>query len=178
MTERWLPVVGYEGLYEVSDLGRVRSLGRDAIGRRRQTRILSPAICDRYPTVLLSNIVAKSIRVHRLVLEAFVGPCPIGMEARHFPDRDTTNYRLDNLRWDTRKNNHADKIAHGTDNRGERHNMAKLNAADVECIFNLRAKGWLLQEIADQIGVSAPHVSRILHGKKWAHMQQQDKTDD
>lgn len=56
--------------------------------------------------------------VHRLVLEAFVGPCPPGMECRHFPDRDPTNNRLDNLSWATRKQNMEDKASHGTNRKG------------------------------------------------------------
>jgi hypothetical protein len=59
--------------------------------------------------------------VHRLVLEAFVGPCPKGMQSRHFPDKDTSNNALTNLQWGTPKQNQDDRITHGTDGRGERH---------------------------------------------------------
>lgn len=52
--------------------------------------------------------------IHQLVLEAFVGACPEGMEARHFPDRDTSNNRLENLRWATHQQNIDDKKFHGT----------------------------------------------------------------
>lgn len=55
--------------------------------------------------------------VHRLVLEAFVGPCPSGMECRHFPDSDTRNNSLENLSWGTHVQNIADKNVHGTARR-------------------------------------------------------------
>lgn len=60
----------------------------------------------------------KSWLMQRLVLEAFVGPCPPGCEARHFPDRNPQNNRLDNLQWGTKKENAADKTVHGTSRKG------------------------------------------------------------
>lgn len=81
--------------------------------------------------------------IHRLVLEAFIGPCPPGMECRHFPDRTKTNNRLSNLQWGTVKENAEDRIIHGTTKnrkdystvpRGETHPFAKLSDADVETI--------------------------------------------
>jgi hypothetical protein len=63
--------------------------------------------------------------VHVLVLEAFVGPRPEGMEACHDPNPDRTCNRLDNLRWDTPSANNHDKDAHGTSNKGENHYQAK-----------------------------------------------------
>lgn len=114
--ERWLPVVGFEDLYEVSDLGRLRSLGRvDNRGRRHAPRIMrgSPD-GENYIVVVLT---AKGVggapgqrfptRMHVLVLEAFVGPRPAGMDACHANDVPTDN-RLTNLRWDLRSANHAD----------------------------------------------------------------------
>ncbi len=69
--------------------------------------------------------------VHRLVLEAFVGPCPEGMQCCHFPDRNPANNRLSNLRWDTAKANAADKVIHGTDVRSKPTPRAELDAATV-----------------------------------------------
>ncbi len=90
--ERWLPVVGLEGTYEVSDLGNVRSLDR-TIGHGNRTRsafgcVLKPRIgTSGYPQVYLDG---KTKSVHRLVLEAFVGRCPPGMECLHGNDIPTT----------------------------------------------------------------------------------------
>ncbi len=100
--ERWLPVVGFEGRYEVSDLGRVRSLryrGHDRIAVMKTTQ--------NYGGYLVVTLGAerKQLRVPRMVLEAFVGPCPERHEACHGPDFSKSNNRLDNLRWDTSKAN-------------------------------------------------------------------------
>ena len=120
MSERWLSVVGYEGLYEVSDQGRVRSLPRKAWcggDRYRLTsaRVLRPGLVGTgpYPAVKLSrNGEAPMRKVHRLVLEAFRGPCPPGMEACHGP-RGRLCAALDNLRWDTKEENSRDKRRQG-----------------------------------------------------------------
>ena len=116
MVEVWSPVVGYEGLYEVSDAGRVRSLDRqiahEGRGRRyMRGRVLSQsAMRNGYLKVGLPG---GNALVHRLVLTAFVGPCPSGMEGCH-NDGDRSNNRLDNLRWDSRKENNLDAVVHRT----------------------------------------------------------------
>ena len=120
MSENWKPVVGYEGLYEVSDQGRVRSLDRVVPHARsgvmkRKGKILkqSPINQDGYLAIgLHRNGHQKKRMVHRLVLMAFVGPCPEGMEGCHNNGVNTDN-RLENLRWDTPKENSEDIKRHG-----------------------------------------------------------------
>ena len=117
MTEIWKPIAGYEGIYEVSDRGRVRSLDRvDSIGHRWKGQIIrSHAVSPRgYQGVALYRGEPRAWQplVHRLVLEAFVGPCPEGMEACH-GDGDTTNNAVTNLRWDTPSENSYDTVRHG-----------------------------------------------------------------
>jgi hypothetical protein len=111
--ERWLDVPGYEGIYEVSDAGRIRSVPRVTA----QGRIVVGKILSQFPNqrgrlmVTLQRDGAKHTQlVHRLVLKTFVGPCPAGMEACH-NDSDRTNNALSNLRWDTPNNNWADRRA-------------------------------------------------------------------
>lgn len=121
--ERWLPVVGYKGLYEVSDLGRVRSLDRrDARGRFHRGRILSfRRLPSGRPRVSLARAGAVSDAYpYRLALEAFVGPCPPGMEALHWDD-DFDNNSLANLRWGTRSANMRDMSRNGGGNAGLAH---------------------------------------------------------
>lgn len=115
--EEWRPVPGFEGAYEVSDRGRVRSLDRivtdkSGIKQRRQGRILA-LTADRggYLSVRLGR--AKTVKVHRLVLGAFVGPAPEGQECCH-NDGNPANNHLGNLRWGSRSENALDRVRHGT----------------------------------------------------------------
>lgn len=123
MTERWLPVVGFEGLYEVSDLGRVRSLPRRVLAKASWHR---PAHWRRYPgkmlrpgrytssghvSVVLGHGKAGS-PVHLLVLGAFVGPLKPGKETRHLNGVADDN-RLSNLVYGTRSENMKDAWGHG-----------------------------------------------------------------
>lgn len=119
MTERWLPVVGWEGLYEVSDQGHVRSVERtiylvDGRVRTFPSKILIPGRRDsgHLQVALWRDNKGKTRKIHQLVLEAFVGPCPEGMECRHDNDIPDDN-RRSNLRWGTRSENHRDRVRNG-----------------------------------------------------------------
>lgn len=114
-SNQWRPVRGFEGYYEVSNTGDVRSLTRiDTYGRRRQGRPLVPAAnTSGHLYVKLTRGNRKTKRyVHRLVIDAFVGPGPEGTECCH-NDGDPANNHVGNLRWDTHKENVRDTIRHG-----------------------------------------------------------------
>ena len=118
--ERWLPVVGFEGSYEVSDQGRVRSLDRVVVcsgavkgtySSLKKGRVLRPGrMPGGHQSVVLGRN-AGSVCVHKMVLEAFVGPAPKSHEARHL-DGDPSANRLTNLEWATRGRNTQDKKWH------------------------------------------------------------------
>lgn len=119
--EQWLPVVGWDNRYEVSNLGRVRSKSHDftnsnGVTKRFRGRTLSAGPNGAgYPVVVLSaNGERRNEYVHRLVLESFVGPCPDGMQACH-NNGNPSDSRLENLRWDSPSSNMLDKQVHGTD---------------------------------------------------------------
>ena len=116
--ETWLPVVGWEGLYEVSDLGRVRSLPR----KGTRGGLLSPGTkTSGHLVVILCAHGSKTTRhVHQLVLEAFTGPCPPGLESLHDDGNPARNV-LANLRYGTHGENMRDAVRHGTN-----HNAAKI----------------------------------------------------
>lgn len=117
--ETWRPVVGWDDLYEVSDQGQVR---RTAPGpSTRVGRVLKPSTTSKgYSVVrLYRNRVRLDKRVHRLVLEAFVGACPLGMECRHLDD-DKSNNQLPNLVWGTRGENEYDKVRNGRHNHAHK----------------------------------------------------------
>lgn len=123
--ERWLPVLDYEGLYEVSDHGRVRSVDRvvpnGSKGMRLRGKILKPHgdKTGRQTVVLCENAVTTTRRVHALVLEAFEGPRPPGMEGCH-SDGNPSNNRLSNLQWGTRSAHCLNAVRRGTHNRTSR----------------------------------------------------------
>lgn len=115
-TEIWKPVVGFEESYEVSDRGRVRSIDRvtpHGAHRRGVELSAAPGHRGHLRVTLFDHGDRRLIYVHRLVLEAFVGPCPRGMECCH-SDGDPKNNSLTNLRWDTRSANGLDAAKHGT----------------------------------------------------------------
>lgn len=118
--EKWLPVPNYEGIYEVSSLGRVKSLDREVshptsgiVRRKGKVLAQNPLNEDGYLGVGLNKDGIKKKRaVHLLVLESFTGPRPEGEQACH-NDGNNTNNSADNLRWDTPKENVADIKRHG-----------------------------------------------------------------
>ena len=112
--------MGYEGLYEVSDHGNVKSLDRKTPHKKgghytckgKQLKPQKQTSGHQHVT-LCNGGVMQHQRIHRIVLAAFVGPCPEGKEVCHI-DGDPTNNSLRNLRYGTRKENVADAIKHGT----------------------------------------------------------------
>lgn len=121
--EVWRAIPGYEGRYEVSDLGRVRSVARkDMRGRTIRERVLRLRLLPtgRPRVSLARDGKAVDAYLYRLVLEAFVGPCPVGMEALHWDD-DPSNNTLANLRWGTRTDNMRDMSRNGRGNAGLTH---------------------------------------------------------
>ena len=176
--EIWKPVPEYEGLYEVSDLGRVRSLPRlprpgtggasNLGGCVRKLGLVNGYLC-----LLLSRFgVKKNYRVSRLVLTAFVGPPPEGYEAAH-RDGVSTNNNLPNLAWKTPKENQADRLCHGTDNRGERHGESKLTA---EAVLEIRRRHKLGDPIngnaalGREFGVCLSNINSVVNRKSWKHI--------
>lgn len=106
--------------------------------------------------------------VHNLVLTAFVGPRPDGMQCRHFPDRDRSNNRLENLQWGTQKENEADKLIHGTHIRGERGSNVKLNNNQVIAI---RSSTKTSKQLASEYGISSGQVNQIRARRRWKHLK-------
>lgn len=126
MTEQWLAVPGWEGYYEVSDLGRVRSVlrtltGSSGITRTYKGRMLRPKVdAGGYRVVCLTRGgITRSYSVHRLVAQTFLGPCPPGHEVRHL-DGDPANAVLKNLSYGTSSENARDKLRHGTHNNARK----------------------------------------------------------
>ena len=170
--EIWKPVPNLEQFYEISNLGNIRSLirkGKTQYGERTYGgKVIKCFISSSgYPCV---NLTTKNFRkqylVHRLVLEAFVGPCPNNMEGCH-NDGNRKNFKLDNLRWDTRSNNALDKRNHLTWQGGENANGAKLTTDEARYIKYSKES---CKKLAIKFKIGATTVSRIKSGKSWSHV--------
>ena len=164
--ERWLPVVGYEGFYEVSSLGRVRSL-------RNDNKVLTPRLSTNgYVTVGL-NLRGRKVKalVHRLVLSAFSRP-PFAAEVGNHIDFDKTNNRPGNLEWTSSAGNSAHAKAAGRMNSptGERHGGSVLTSDEVRQIRSMCDGGFSQYYVARLFCVSQGHIALIVSRKRWAHV--------
>jgi hypothetical protein len=187
MEQQWKEIPGFPG-YEVSDVGNVRSWRRQGgLGRARpldNPRELARGIDrDGYPRVHLQGPNGGRRRlVHRLVLEAFVGPCPAGMEARHVLDNDPGNCGLSNLAWGTKAQNMSDKRVHGTMPNGDTHWMranpalvnrggkcpqSKLTPSAVIDALNSAEPSHV---VGERHGVSSSTIRKVRNRSNWRHV--------
>jgi hypothetical protein len=160
--EVWLPASGTEGVYEVSNLGRIRRADRG--------NTLTPTFTSGYAIVSLSlGGVTQNVRLHRLVLSSFCGAPPFeGAFACH-NNGDTRDNALTNLRWATPKENQQDSIRHGTRPRGEDIHNAVLTADQVREIRAEIASGSRNPPLAERYGVSISTIHLIRHKRIWRH---------
>lgn len=116
MEEIWKPIPGYEGLYEVSNLGRVKRLGREYVDSRGGKRAIETKIMSQFESKtrggylyvsLIKDRKKSCMRVHRLVARAFLGEPPTEDHQVDHIDGDRTNNRIDNLEYVTRRENYA-----------------------------------------------------------------------
>lgn len=176
VVENWKPVVGYEGLYEVSDAGRVRSLDRMvtfAVSEYERSRgyvrtvpvkgrFLRQWMQGRYPVVALSDQPHRKSRyfaVHILVATAFHGLCPEHKECCHANDNPLDN-RASNLRWDTRSANIRDRLKNGW-----LPNKPRLTKAQVSKAREMHRCGVTKLRIAKILGCCRSVASRAIHGE-------------
>jgi len=173
--EEWRPVVGYEGYYEVSNWGRVRSVAKGK-GRKTGKLLVQRAhIRDEYFSVILCRETKqKSRKTHALVAEAFIGRCPFGKQIDHI-DGNRQNNVVPNLRYVTQLENRRAAVRrrgewavnsmppppmYGKDNPA-----AKLTRDQVLDIRRLVIEGMTQRAVAKEFGVSTSAVWLIVHGK-------------
>jgi hypothetical protein len=176
--EMWRTIATYPN-YEVSSFGRVRSKQGwiDRAGKRRKQRyfsLYSDKHKDNYVVVCLSNENGTRTQVvHKLSLEAFVGPCPIGMERCH-KDGDPTNNRIGNLYYGTHIQNMADRDRHGrTVQRGITHSKCKLDEARVKAMREEYVPYSLTHgstALSKKYGIHPSQVRRVLNNLEWKHV--------
>jgi DNA-binding XRE family transcriptional regulator len=182
--EKWKPIVGFEGFYEVSDRGRVRSLDRICLhGRWGGTRLwkgkmlaLTPGKQTGYVNVCLSGGgKTRSTSAHVLVAEAFIpNPSALPVVNHKTPGKKAkSDNRVGNLEWSTTSDNQLLSYKHGTSlpTRGELQGGSKLTVGQVTKIRSLyAAKTYTQYELAEMFGVNQATISEIIHGKNWKHI--------
>lgn len=173
MIEIWKAIVGYPH-YEVSNIGRVRST---RTGKTRILRLTKKQDKNRpCPIYLIASLITptgdkKKKRVHRLVLEAFVGPAPSDKPHGCHIDGNSMNNWLPNLKWASAVSNEADKELHGTKLFGTAIHNAKLNPAKVRRIRKAYAAGTSVRKLAYSLSVNVVTVRDVIKGRTWAHVK-------
>ena len=176
--EEWRAIPGYEGFYEVSNLGRVKSLQRviERSNGRLHTikdKIRSlPISGNGYLAIVLYKLGhEKTWHVHTLVALAFIGPQPAESEVRHGPGGRLDN-SVENLSYGTYSEQYLDKLRDGTALLGDRSPLAKLTAEKVLLARKLVKAGprGTLQRLADEWKVSNGALSMAVSGRRWAHL--------
>lgn len=173
--EKWTAVSGYEGLYEVSNQGRVRSLGRwttyQRKDRKRPSKRFFPGGLMNFETdehgyfrvTLCKNGRARHWFVHRLVASAFI-PNPTGRPYINHKDTDKNNNDVSNLEWATAKENTLHAVANGVHSFMQKN---KITPADVPVILNRIAAGENRKQIAADYGTQESHIFKIKNGHTW-----------
>jgi hypothetical protein len=159
-------MLGYEKEYKVSTLGRLMRIGRNR--GARVGRISLGGKTDK-GYLLCHPRKGLDVLVHRAVLNTFLGPQP-EMQARHLNGVKSDN-RLRNLAWGTNAENQADRVIHGTSNRGHRHPLVKLTKEQVREARHSFPKNSRLTGIkclAEKWGVSTAALREAIQGKTWA----------
>ena len=177
--ELWKPVVGYEGVYEVSSKGRVRSVDRVLIDRNgREKNFRGQIIATHlnkygYPICTLWRCgKGKTSTIHRLVAISFLENENDKPQVNHI-DGNKENNSIDNLEWVTNSENdiHAFEIGLRTTRRGVDCNFTKLTDEIVLSIRDMKKKGATQRHIAQTFNISEGNVSQIVNRKRWAWLE-------
>jgi len=167
--EEWRPVVGYEGIYSVSSLGRVRR-ERDSNGTQAGRLLTLRIDVYGYHVVGLWRERHRTwLKVHRLVAAAFIGPCPDGQGVNH-RDGIKANNSPSNLEYLTPGDNSRHGRRIGLLAFGERAGRAKLTEANVREARVLAADGWGTTALGRRYGVTDTAIRSLLVGKSWRHV--------
>ena len=186
MSEEWRPVVGYEGYYEVSNLGRVRRMPyvlATNVGKKGSAK-------DYCRVRLFDDRGGRQRSVHALVAAAFIGPRPTEAHEVNHKDGDPRNNGLENLEYLTKLENmrhsfnvlgrpkppngerHNSKTHPETFPRGEAHGRSKLTGQQVRSIRTRYAKGKVSQPaLAAEFGVSQKVIWQVVNRVTWAHLK-------
>ena len=169
ITEEWKPIAGYEGLYEVSNLGNVRSYQNFGYGLKKDPKMITPTI-NKYGYLgitLCKNTKHRYKTIHRLVAETFIKNDDRSLQIDHINGVKTDN-RVFNLEWVTPKENTLRSVKLGLKPCGEKHGNSKLKQKEVEIIRELYKTGKHSQrKLGAFFGVSHWTIGQIVNNKMW-----------
>jgi hypothetical protein len=160
MPEEWKDAINYEDYYEVSDLGNVRRKGR--LSNLAKVIDKDGYVCHCFSV----KHKRTNVMAHKLVIEAFFGPCPNGEVTRHI-DGVTINNVPSNLIYGTPKDNSMDMVNHGTQTKGIDSHLAKLTETNV---LSIRASSESQATLARLYKVTPATVWSIINRKTWKHI--------
>lgn len=172
-----MPALGFEGYYEISDQGRARRIGKDRMGRCRDT-ILRSSDRNGYRGITFSvKNKTTTVSVHRTMWEAFNGAIPPKMQINHI-NGDKTDNRLENLELCTAKENHHHmryvlkrKQVVPRPKRGTKNHNAKLTDDIVLYIREQFQNGANRYKLAEELGINRSTIYRIGKGEVWTHLK-------
>jgi hypothetical protein len=178
--EVWSTIKDYEGLYEVSNMGRVRSLDREQsraiVGLEtyiKKGQVLSPRLQRQgYQLVaLFKNGKREDKLIHRIVAEAFI-PNPLKKETVNHKDNVKGNNVVNNLEWATQSENSKHAFDNGfNSNKGEKNPSRKLNNKDVRRIKMALGCGISARELGNIYNVHKSTIKSIRTGRNWKHIK-------
>jgi len=167
MTTKFKNIQGFDG-YRIGDDGSVWS--KRKIKEKWQRLKPWPNQKGYLQVNLYRNEQGHTRKVHRLVLEAFVGLCPPDMECRHL-DGNKINNQLENLQWGTSKENKDDMNKHDMTCKGKRNGQAKLTEEGVVAIRETYRCGNIShRQLAKLYGVSKSAITSLLRKESWKHL--------
>ena len=172
ITEEWRDVVGYEGLYSVSNLGRVKRVASWCNSQRMNLEMKIGLDSHGYHRIGLNRSgVRLRFQLHRIVMAAFVGPIPEGHQVNHI-NGDKVDNRACNLEYLTQSQNlkHDWRVLKSRNQNGSKNPSAKLTEEMVLEIRNLRAQGIAYEAIAARFGMSHWGIQDICYRRRWKHI--------
>lgn len=162
MTEEWVNIPNYDGLYMASSLGRIKSF------KNKKERVLKPRKNRRYLNVALcKDGLCKTFTVHRLIALSFLGKSDLTVNHK---DNNKLNNAVSNLEWVTKENNYKYAVRDGLIKRGQENGYCKLKDTDVVAIRERHKKGERFATLGRLFRVTRHNIRSVVLRETWRHL--------